>query len=133
MTTPIKCILLGLVLLGFYHLQVISTALMSRNYGKSTRYTTMQYSSTELLNLKALTAKKLGTKLSNDYLLISSTLRASQSRSEILDCIAQGTSMDRNSSTVFKAKIVKEQDRFEREFKNYKVAAYEDLLLSLIL
>lgn len=133
MTTPIKWRLLGLVLLGFYHLHVISTALTGTNYGKSMRYMTMQYSSTELQNLKALTAKKLGTKLSNDYLLISSTLRASQSRSEILDCIAQGISMDRNSSKVFKAKIVKEQDRFEREFKNYKVAAYEDLLPSVIL
>ena len=111
------------MLLGFYHLHVISTALSARIHGKSTRHLTMQYSSTELLNLKALTAKKLGTKLSEDYLLISSTMKASQSRSEILDCIAQGSTIDKNSGRMLKAKIVKEQDRFERELKNYKVAA----------
>ena len=66
----------------------------------------MQYSSSELLNLKALTAKKLGTKLSDDYLLISSTMKASQSRSEILDCIPQVNAVNGNSVKLFKAKIV---------------------------
>ena len=120
------------MLLGFYHLHVISTALTARKHVESPRYLTMQYSSTELLNLKALTAKKLGAKLSDDYLLISSTMRASQSRSEILDCIAQSNTMDKNSGKIFKAKIVKEQDRFDRELKNYKVADGTDLLLSLV-
>jgi hypothetical protein len=123
MSLQTKCGLFGLMLLGFYHLQVISIALYTRIHIKSMRSITMQYSSTELLNLKALTAKKLGTKLSDDYLLISSTMKASQSRSEILDCIPQVNAVSGKSGNFFKAKIVKEQDRFERELKNYKVAA----------
>jgi adenine C2-methylase RlmN of 23S rRNA A2503 and tRNA A37 len=123
MSLQTKCGLFGLMLLGFYHFHVISIALYTRIHKKSTRSITMQYSSTELLNLKALTAKKLGTKLSDDYLLISSTMKASQSRSEILDCIPQVNAVNGNSEKFFKAKIVKEQDRFERELKNYKVAA----------
>ena len=123
MSLQTKCGLFGLMLLGFYHLHVISIALYTRIHRKSMRPITMQYSSSELLNLKALTAKKLGTKLSDDYLLISSTMKASQSRSEILDCIPQVNAVNGNSGKLFKAKIVKEQDRFERELKNYKVAS----------
>lgn len=80
----------------------------------------MEYSATELSNLKSITAKKLGQKLSDDYLLISSTVKSSQSRSEILDCIAQ-SDLQATVLQKLKAKIVKEQDRYEREFKNYQV------------
>ena len=80
----------------------------------------MEYSATELSNLKSVTAKKLGQKLSDDYLLISSTVKSSQSRSEILDCIAQ-SDLQASAAKKLKAKIVKEQERYEREFKNYQV------------
>ena len=82
---------------------------------------TMQYSSTELSNLKSITDKKLGSKLGQDYLLISTILKPSQSRSEILDCIAQSELASGNGSRKLKVKIVKEQERFDRELKNYKV------------
>ena len=81
----------------------------------------MQYSSTELSNLKSITDKKLGSKLGQDYLLVSTILKPSQSRSEILDCIAQSELASGNGIRKLKVKIVKEQERFDRELKNYKV------------
>jgi serine/threonine protein kinase len=81
----------------------------------------MQYSDKELSNLRSITEKKLGQKISQDYLLLSTSVKASQSRSEILDCISQSSlSGDKSSDLKLKAKVVKEQDRFDREFKNYQ-------------
>ena len=92
----------------------------SRNHNSRGPNFSMEYSATELSNLKSITAKKLGQKLSDDYLLISNTVKSSQSRSEILDCIAQ-SDLQVSAVKKLKAKIVKEQERYEREFKNYQV------------
>lgn len=81
----------------------------------------MVYSATELSNLKTITVKKLGSKLSEDYLLVTSTVKSSQSRSEILDCIAQRDIISGDINKKLKAKIVKEQERYDREYKNYQV------------
>lgn len=89
----------------------------------------VQYSPTELSNLKIVTDKKLGPKLGLDYLLITTTVKPSQSRSEILDCIAQSELASNENRKQLKVKIVKEQERFDRELKNYKVM-YRCLLSS---
>ena len=81
----------------------------------------MAYSATELSNLKTITIKKLGSKLSEEYLLVTSTVKSSQSRSEVLDCIAQRDVTSGDINKKLKAKIVKEQERYDREYKNYQV------------
>lgn len=91
----------------------------------------MQYSATELSNLRSITDKKLGAKLGQDYLLVSTILKPSQSRSEILDCIAQSDLASGSENKKLKVKIVKEQERFDRELKNYKVKIHPDLFLHL--
>lgn len=92
--------------------------------GHRTQITTalkMVYTPTELSNFKTLTIKKLGSKLGEEFLLITSTVKASQSRSEILDCLSQRDALSGDVSKKFKAKIIKEQERYDREYKNYQV------------
>lgn len=79
----------------------------------------MQYSDKELKDLKSITEKKLGQKISQDYLLVSTSQKASQGRSEILDCVSQ-SGISGGGKIMLKAKIVKEEVRFDREFKNYQ-------------
>ena len=71
-----------------------------------------------------MTEKKLGDKFSQEYLLLKASadvLRAGAGRSEILDCVSTttitSTSILPQQSLILK--IVKEDDRFEREKKNY--------------
>ena len=96
------------------------SCILNQRRSRSVRLS-MEYSSTELFNLKTITEKKLGPKLGLEYLLVTTTVKASQSRSEILDCIAQSDLSTGDKGKQFKVKIVKEQDRFDRELKNYKV------------
>jgi hypothetical protein len=93
----------------------------------------MAYSATELSNLKTITIKKLGSKLSEEYLLVTSTAKSSQSRSEVLDCIAQRDVISGDINKKLKAKIVKEQERYDREYKNYQVMLLHYCLLARIL
>lgn len=88
----------------------------------------MVYSATELNSLKTITVKKLGSKLSEEYLLVTSIAKSSQSRSEILDCIAQRDVMSGDNSKKLKAKIVKEVERYDREYKNYQVTSLRHCL-----
>lgn len=88
----------------------------------------MAYSATELSSLKTITVKKLGSKLSEEYLLVTSTAKSSQSRSEILDCIAQRNVMSGDINKKLKAKIVKEEERYDREYKNYQVTSLRHCL-----
>ena len=106
--------------LQYSNVSVESVRLASKQLSRRASFA-MQYSSTELSNLKSITDKKLGSKLSQDYLLVSTILKPSQSRSEILDCIAQSELASGNGNRKLKVKIVKEQERFDRELKNYKV------------
>ena len=121
--------LLTLILFSFcYDIHAYKT-LLSRNPLKknrpqqknSVKLSALPYSATELSNLKIITEKKLGAKLGQEYLLVAATIKASQSRSEILDCIPQNESLAGDEIKKLKVKIVKEQDRFDREFKNYQV------------
>ena len=71
-----------------------------------------------------MTEKKLGNKFSQDYLLLKASadvLRSGAGRSEILECvstiaISTTTAVPQQSLIL---KIVKEDDRFEREKNNY--------------
>jgi hypothetical protein len=107
---------------SFPHLKFEVDALCTINHktriGKALN---MVYSATELSNLKTITIKKLGSKLGEEYLLVTSTAKSSQSRSEVLDCIALRDVMSGDVNKKLKAKIVKEQERYDREYKNYQV------------
>lgn len=113
--------LLTLVLFSFYYGNLALKqrhSISQRNHCK--KLFASPYSPTELSNLKTITDKKLGPKLGQDYLLVTTIVKASQSRSEILDCVAQ-SDIAGDEVKRLKVKIVKEQDRFDREYKNYQV------------